>query len=299
MLESFLPVHSSFNVFLSNHTFQTNPNSNTNLSKRFNYICSLRRYFLYIFSGHTNNGMSQGNETENQKKSKQSRQRFAFERVYGRDASQQELFEETVRPSIVSAVEGYNVTVFAYGQTGTGKTYTMEGHMEDTEKAGIIPRSVYSVFDILESTCLPGDYTVTVSHLEIYQEELHDLLSPHNEAESLTARLSKKRYTTSLALAQAMQKKGIQMTYDPKTNKASAVDAMRNGRLIGPMADILRSRIMKARLEEVELDKKRKLTITSDEDKGVYITNLTERRGKYSKAKESERERASRIWKAL
>ena len=63
---------------------------------------------------------------------------------------------------------------------------------------------------------------------------------------------------------------------------------MRNGRLIGPMADILRSRIMKARLEEVELDKKRKLTITSDEDKGVYITNLTERRGKYSKAKESE-----------
>jgi hypothetical protein len=155
------------------------------------------------------------------------------------------------------------------------------------------------VFDILESTCLPGDYTVTVSHLEIYQEELHDLLSPHNEAESLTARLSKKRYTTSLALAQAMQKKGIQMTYDPKTNKASAVDAMRNGRLIGPMADILRSRIMKARLEEVELDKKRKLTITSDEDKGVYITNLTERRGKYSKAKESERERASRIWKAL
>jgi hypothetical protein len=66
---------------------------------------------------------------------------------------------------------------------------------------------------------------------------------------------------------------------------------MRNGRLIGPMADILRSRIMKARLEEVELDKKRKLTITSDEDKGVYITNLTERRGKYFQS-ERERKRA-------
>ena len=76
---------------------------------------------------------------------------------------------------------------------------------------------------LLESTCLPGDYTVTVSHLEIYQEELHDLLSPHNEAESLTARLSKKRYTTSLALAQAMQKKGIQMTYDPKTNRLGSI----------------------------------------------------------------------------
>ena len=54
--------------------------------------------------------------------SKKARQRFAFERVYGRMTSQQELFEETVRPSIMNAIEGYNVTVFAYGQTGTGKT---------------------------------------------------------------------------------------------------------------------------------------------------------------------------------
>ena len=56
----------------------------------------------------------------------------------------------------MNAIEGYNVTIFAYGQTGTGKTYTMEGLMNDTERAGIIPRSVYSVFDVLESTCVPG-----------------------------------------------------------------------------------------------------------------------------------------------
>ena len=58
--------------------------------------------------------------------SKKARQRFAFERVYGRMTSQQELFEETVRPSIMNAIEGYNVTVFAYGQTGTGKTYVLK-----------------------------------------------------------------------------------------------------------------------------------------------------------------------------
>ena len=92
----------------------------------------------------------------NSKKSKKHRERFSFERVYGRDASQQEVFEESCRPSIMNAIEGYNVTIFAYGQTGTGKTYTMEGLMNDTERAGIIPRSVYSVFDVLESTCVPG-----------------------------------------------------------------------------------------------------------------------------------------------
>ena len=218
-----------------------------------------------------------GDGDSSMKNQKERRQRFAFERVYGRTASQQELFEETVRPSICSAIEGYNVTVFAYGQTGTGKTYTMEGHMEDTERAGIIPRSVYSVFDVLESTCAPGDYEVKVSHLEIYQEILHDLLSPHNAAESLTARLSKRKHTTSLALAMAMQRKGIQMKYDPNANQAMAIDAMRNGRLIGPMADVLRARIMKARLEEVEQEKKTKLSITSDDDKGVFVKNLTER----------------------
>jgi hypothetical protein len=73
----------------------------------------------------------------------------------------------------------------------------------------------------------PGDYEVTVSHLEIYQEELNDLLSPLNDAESLTARLSKRRFTTSLALATALKKRGIQITYDPKQNHSLAVDALR------------------------------------------------------------------------
>jgi Cdc6-like AAA superfamily ATPase len=60
---------------------------------------------------------------DDSEKKKKARERFAFERVYGRDASQQEVFENTCRPSIMNAIEGYNVTIFAYGQTGTGKTY--------------------------------------------------------------------------------------------------------------------------------------------------------------------------------
>jgi hypothetical protein len=205
------------------------------------------------------------------------RQRFGFERVYGRVTTQQELFEESVRPSILSAVEGYNVTVFAYGQTGTGKTYTMEGDMESIELAGIIPRSIYAVYDLLQSTCMPGDYEITVSHLEIYQEELNDLLSPHNEAESLTARLSKRKFTTSLALAEAAKKRGVNLVYDPSANARMSVDALRNGRLIGPLGDVLRSRIMAARLKEVDRDRATLLRIVDDHERGVIVKNLTER----------------------
>lgn len=149
--------------------------------------------------------------------------------------------------------------------------------MESTELAGIIPRSVYAIYDLLQSTCMPGDYEITVSHLEIYQEELNDLLSPHNEAETLTARLSKRRFTTSLALAQAAKKRGVNLVYDPSANARMAVDALRNGRLIGPLGDVLRSRIMAARLKEVDRDHATQLRIIDNDERGVIVKNLTER----------------------
>lgn len=73
---------------------------------------------------------------------------------------------------------GYNCTIFAYGQTGTGKTYTMSGDMTDTlgilsDDAGIIPRTLYSLFNKLEET----ESTVKCSFIELYNEELRDLLS--------------------------------------------------------------------------------------------------------------------------
>jgi kinesin family protein 11 len=73
---------------------------------------------------------------------------------------------------------GFNCTIFAYGQTGTGKTYTMSGDMTDTlgilsDNAGIIPRVLYSLFHKLEET----DSTVKCSFIELYNEELRDLLA--------------------------------------------------------------------------------------------------------------------------
>lgn len=52
---------------------------------------------------------------------------FSFDYVYGPDSTQSHVYENTARPAVLSVLEGYNATILAYGQTGTGKTYTMEG----------------------------------------------------------------------------------------------------------------------------------------------------------------------------
>ena len=77
-------------------------------------------------------------------------------------------------------LQGYNCTIFAYGQTGTGKTYTMSGDMSDTlgllsDSAGIIPRVLHSLFTKLEGE--ESESSVKCSFIELYNEELRDLLS--------------------------------------------------------------------------------------------------------------------------
>lgn len=76
-------------------------------------------------------------------------------------------------------MNGYNGTVFAYGQTGAGKSYTMMGDMEDFDKKGIIPRITEQIFDaILVHGSAQIEYTVGISYLEIYMERIRDLLNP-------------------------------------------------------------------------------------------------------------------------
>ncbi|KAF7455982.1 Kinesin-like protein KIN-5C [Cryptosporidium felis] len=109
---------------------------------------------------------------------------FSFDGVCSSFTSQRELFKQYVVPIVDEVLLGFNCTIFAYGQTGTGKTYTMEGDMREylesnnlelTEHAGIIPRAVQLIFERLESQYT--EYGVRVSYLEIYNEELSDLLS--------------------------------------------------------------------------------------------------------------------------
>ncbi|KAM8946076.1 kinesin-like protein KIF3B [Pelodytes ibericus] len=101
---------------------------------------------------------------------------FTFDAVYDSNSKQVELYDETFRPLVDSVLLGFNGTIFAYGQTGTGKTFTMEGVRNDPEKRGVIPNSFEHVFTHI-SRSQNQQYLVRASYLEIYQEEIRDLLS--------------------------------------------------------------------------------------------------------------------------
>ncbi|KAC9683460.1 hypothetical protein E3N88_45405 [Mikania micrantha] len=117
---------------------------------------------------------------------KQSEKTFCFDKVFGPGSKQKDLYDQVVSPIVKDALEGYNWTIFAYGQTGTGKTYTMEGEGGKTkngefhEDVGVIPRAVEQLFNTLESQ--NADYTVKVTYIELYNEEITDLLAPDEKS---------------------------------------------------------------------------------------------------------------------
>lgn len=102
---------------------------------------------------------------------------FTFDQVYDSNCSQMEIFDYTARPIVDSSIEGYNGTIFAYGQTGTGKSHTMEGKDEPPELRGIIPNTFDYVFSVIAQQSGSKEFLVRASYLEIYNEEIRDLLS--------------------------------------------------------------------------------------------------------------------------
>ncbi|RLU25689.1 hypothetical protein DMN91_001846 [Ooceraea biroi] len=117
--------------------------------------------------------------------------KFTFDKVFGPTSKQIDVYKAVVSPLLEEVLAGYNCTVFAYGQTGTGKTFTMEGvsndptlHWQSDTTAGIIPRALSHLFDELRLLEVQ-EYTVRVSFLELYNEELFDLLSPNDDASKI------------------------------------------------------------------------------------------------------------------
>ena len=101
---------------------------------------------------------------------------FTFDATYGPNATQLGIYEESARPIIQAALDGYNGTIFAYGQTGTGKTFTMEGIFGDPVLRGIIPNAFHHIFQAIDES-ENKQYLVHASYLEIYNEDVRDLLS--------------------------------------------------------------------------------------------------------------------------
>ena len=104
---------------------------------------------------------------------------FTFDRVYGPDSLQKDVFEEVGAPIIEGILKGFNGTIFAYGQTGSGKTHTMEGpDHNDPVMKGMIPRMFERLFQLIDSADESVEFMVKVSFLEIYMEKIMDLLDP-------------------------------------------------------------------------------------------------------------------------
>lgn len=119
---------------------------------------------------------------------------FTFDQVFDMKTKQSEIYEMSARPAVEALIEGYNSTIFAYGQTGTGKTFTMEGfaYKQSDQMRGIIPRSIEDIFNFVTSIDNPNmRFIVRVSYLQIYNESISDLLK--TERTNLQIREDKKK----------------------------------------------------------------------------------------------------------
>ena len=96
--------------------------------------------------------------------------RFTFDQVFDLDSNQIDVYTLTAKPAVQSVLEGYNSTIFAYGQTGTGKTYTMEGFTfnQNDPNRGIIQRTIEDIFNYIMTTSSENTkFIIRASYLQI------------------------------------------------------------------------------------------------------------------------------------
>merc|ERR1719453_2810773 len=98
---------------------------------------------------------------------------FPFTHVYGPESTQEEVFNDS-EPLMTSVLDGFNVCIFAYGQSGSGKTFTMEGN---DEMPGLVPRAMARIFEDVADRTNNYQHDCFISMIEIYNENIRDLLS--------------------------------------------------------------------------------------------------------------------------
>ncbi|KAI2614410.1 P-loop containing nucleoside triphosphate hydrolase protein [Hypoxylon fragiforme] len=119
----------------------------------------------------------------------QEQRSFEFERIFGPDETNEDIFKE-ISDLTECALTGEKVGIFAYGQTGSGKTFTLSHN--DPQKpvdTGLIPRTLGLIFDTINSSTDKYNYTVSMSILEVYVDNVYDLLQTGDEGEKIQVRL--------------------------------------------------------------------------------------------------------------
>ena len=149
---------------------------------------------IYEYLGSSNNEIFRQHEFI-QNPSMFQQHRFTFDYIFDQDSTQVEIYLKAAKPSVQSLLEGYNSTILAYGQTGTGKTYTMEGFtlVPFDDKRGLVPRVVEDIFLNTSNREKNADikFSIRTSYLQIYNEYISDLLIP--EKKNLNIREDKKK----------------------------------------------------------------------------------------------------------
>jgi kinesin family protein 3/17 len=100
---------------------------------------------------------------------------FRFDFAFPDGISQDEVYEKTAAPIVTGVLEGFNGTIFAYGQTGTGKTYSMDGKPGDSR--GITPRAFEHIFEYIAANRDSHQFFLSITYVEIYNDKLRDLFS--------------------------------------------------------------------------------------------------------------------------
>ncbi|XP_041821756.1 kinesin heavy chain-like [Chelmon rostratus] len=101
---------------------------------------------------------------------------YVFDRVLPPNTSQEQVYNQCAKQIVKDVLGGYNGTIFAYGQTSSGKTHTMEGKLHDPQLMGIIPRIAHDIFDHIYSMDENLEFHIKVSYFEIYLDKIRDLL---------------------------------------------------------------------------------------------------------------------------
>ncbi|KAJ9536971.1 hypothetical protein OSB04_029704 [Centaurea solstitialis] len=102
--------------------------------------------------------------------------KFDFDRIFSEDCSTFDVYESRTKDIVSAAIGGFNGTVFAYGQTNSGKTHTMRG---SSVEPGVIPLAVHDLFDMIQQQ-IDREFLLRMSYMEIYNEEINDLLAPEH-----------------------------------------------------------------------------------------------------------------------
>jgi centromeric protein E len=121
---------------------------------------------------------------------------FSFDRVFPEPSTTQQVYDSLVQPMVSKVTTGQNGTILCYGQTSSGKTYTMQGEVTPKKEDGIIQMAASALFRQVEEKSPERDFTVSVSYIEIYNEKVRDLLSSTNDDDN-NSRASKTSSSTA------------------------------------------------------------------------------------------------------